>query len=517
MATTLATGPDLDDYIKAGQDSSTDENARNLQIRIDGREYGSKTFPAQIFEQPLPPIFRQIADEIRQQSEILGLNGKDISKEQIYSAYEKDLELLQKYLGDFEQMVRSAIRWSIKCLNREGISHEKYWQEFQAKLPQICKGTLLKLSCEMAAKAADILFQELKEEFEEGIIRVVSRMAFWLSTLVDEDFVGIMSQSGPGTCKYHYFEHKRDDQIIGREEHTEHKGDSRGATYGTTTTLTTTREHEIFERHTHHLVNTRQQDLCDFDQRVPRRVAEFIESIPPWLVPYLQIVSGQMTMEEIRRRDVRDETVVTETRSVWKHDPAVIFGRFALLGWTTGELEDNSNGAYYRLQAVGAEAWRKDRRHTISMAAIIAVAVVAIVALIVHEHWESSAKALVAYKAYNDGLSGLTLYKTKTGDALILPGTPRQIRYGGINTTRITWMGTQSVISLVEDISPGPTTDHSMTVWYNSLSLNAKTVANPTEDNTLYGEINLAKIGYPRRLQIVNASDTEITYTVSQQ
>ncbi len=343
---TVQTRPNLDVYIEEGNDSGPAFDEQNISMLVDGRQYGIHAPSEQLFEQPVPPIFRSIADEIWSQSAILALSEYGVTKDQIFAAYQCDLKLLQKYLGDFEQMIRSAIQCSIMCSEGNGLSYDKQWEMFQAQLPILGKDPLLKLSSDRAAKPVTTLLQELKDEFERGVVRVVTRMAFWIQMLVNNEFVGILKWNGPDVCNYHYFLHEKDEKVVGREENTVHErndSDVPGEMMTVTkTTHTAVQQRELRERHTHHIVNAKRFELSKFAQQVPMRIAEFIKSVPSWLIPHLQIVTGEMTMEEVRRTKVGDKTVVTETMSVWKHDPAVVFGRFALLGWTDDEIRSES-------------------------------------------------------------------------------------------------------------------------------------------------------------------------------
>ncbi len=502
---TQTTGPNLSAYIEEGNDSGLATDEQNVSMRIDGRQYGVLAPSEQLFEQPIPPVFRSIADELWRQSAILGLNDDGVTRDQIFAAYRSDLGLLQKYLGDFEGMVKAAIRRSIKCSQGNELSHDKQCEMFQAQLPAIGKDPLLKLSSERAAKPTETLLKELREEFEKGVVRVVSRMAFWIQVLVNNEFVGIITWNSSDVCNYHYFLRENDKRVVDHKENTT----SVGLTV-TTTTKTAVNERELRERHTHHLVNAKQWAPSEFTQRVPERVARFIESVPSWLIPHLQIVTGEMTMEEVRHTQVSSKTVVTETVSVWRLDPAVAFGRFALLGWTNEETDRELGGTYYRLQPACTTRKRKSMIMTVTALVLLIPIVWFLVTLAISWHAKSVAQAVAAYNTYTDQFAGEKLYTTKKGEVLTLPGPPRQLRYAGIQDISQTHNVRLADGDTIYYVYNQPSETNKVKFY------SVPTVElHPEKARTVYGDADLAETGIFAKLRVMEASDNEITYAVS--
>ena len=95
----------LGELVDPGKNEVSNEQ---ISILLDGRRYGDEAPLQELFEQPIPPAFIPIAEEIAGQSQLLKLGG-DTSKQEIYSAYAVDLELLTRYMQEFEGAVDQAV------------------------------------------------------------------------------------------------------------------------------------------------------------------------------------------------------------------------------------------------------------------------------------------------------------------------------------------------------------------------------------------------------------------------
>src|SRR5262249_51505152 len=115
---------------------------------------------------------------------------------------------------------------------------------------------------------------------------------------------------------------------------------------GITTTTTTRRIVRVFnERRVHTVVNARSRTPDAYPDRVPERVAGLLDTIPAEVRPFVTIVDGQVTREEIHRRLTSSKTEV-ETHSVYRPDPAVgLFNTWAITGWG-GSLDEPATSTY---------------------------------------------------------------------------------------------------------------------------------------------------------------------------
>jgi hypothetical protein len=502
--------PSLDEYIRAGADTSAEENKNNVSMVLDGRRYGQKNSPTQLFEQPLPPGFQPIAQEMWNKSALLKLT-ETADKKQIFTAYKADLQLLQKYLNDFEHMVQAAIRQSIVCSKGNELNAEKQWEQFRDQLPVMGKDPLLKLSSDRAAQAPHQLQLELREEIEQGVIRVVTRMAFWLQLLVDNEFVGLVTWTAPDVCNYHYFFREKEQKTVDVKENTvRQRSDSNvpGQLMQATQTVDITlQRRDLRERHTHHIVNVSKSSIADSVEHVPHRVAAFLADVPDWLIPHLHIVTGEMTMEEIHQKELGNETVTHRTTSTWKYDPAITFGRFAMIGYTGEEVTQDNGGVHVGQQKVATHAYWRNLAYTGVMLLVVLSITAWGITAIVRSVIRSNAEARAAYAGYVASLGKEKPISTRKGEVLTLPGISRQIRFAGIgqNNPGKVW------INMVEGDTIERRFDPNAPPWY-SLE-----VARPLPDERggIYGDADLAQdLHVLAKLRVVRATDDRIEYVV---
>ena len=330
----------------------------DVDVKIDGRRFGRLTSPIRRYQQPVPPVFVEIADKIRKQSKLLALSNQ-IEKQAVYEAYRSDLKLLEKYLQEFERVARKAVECSTITKPSEFDRWARdQWEKLGEQIPAIAKGPLIAFPSEMAARPE--FLQDLQLEFESGLSRMISRMAYWLQMLVEQEFVGLTRWHSEDTATYHYFLHddERYEKEVDRssiQKVDESKPFGERITY-TDRVTSEVRERSFTERHVHHIVEAKRWRLEDYSEVVPLRVKNFLDIVPDWLVPHLRIVSGDITMEEKLRKLTSDETKIEERVSVWKGSPAVEFGgTFVFAGWSLSDLLGNS-GVYYNRQHVSLKA-----------------------------------------------------------------------------------------------------------------------------------------------------------------
>jgi len=320
-----------------------------IGVKFDGRWYGDTAFLNEVFEQPLPPVFIPIAEEIQSQSQLLKLDGVR-EKEDIFAAYRVDLALLNKYMSEFEHAVRQAVRCSIITWNQDDLPLDEQWAGLKEQIPPIGNAALLALSSTRAAKPVPELLEELKQEFNWGVRHLMKRMAFWLQLLVEEEFVGLIEWAGDDACAYHYFLYERQERVLAQEKRREVSQDP-SKPFGQRITTEeieerTVQRRQFEERHVHHIVNIHVWELPEFPEMVPERVRVFLDVMPEWLQPHVRIVSGDITMvEQLRKETSTVTTREEEVVSVWKRSPALVLGSFVLLGWSADDLKNGAGFA----------------------------------------------------------------------------------------------------------------------------------------------------------------------------
>ena len=323
-----------------------------IEVELEGRQYGTHGAVEGKFLQAVPWSFQEFAAGIRQQSALLALAASpELEKQAIFDAYAKDLAVLERYVSEFEACAKQAIRSSIAD-RRDTTDHEhveKTWQQLKDEIPPLGRTPLLQLPYTRAAKEAETLLAELKAEFEDAVQRVLQLFTFWFHRLVERELVGLVEWAALDVCRFHYFRHERTDTVLDERTRVE-KTVERTRLMGQRTEERTIRERlvrrELFrERHVHHIVNAKLYRLDEYPERVPARVREFLNAVPVWLRTCLQIVDGQMTMEEVLRRKTSEGTVIeSEVRAVYRYCPGVLLAPFNLIGWSADDLADTRSG-----------------------------------------------------------------------------------------------------------------------------------------------------------------------------
>lgn len=304
-------------------------------------------------------VFSELATSMRQQSMLLALEDST-TKEIIYRAYTHDLELLQLYQREFEALVQAAVRYSIIVSGdnaRRGRQRsEETWELLKSQLPSGPATLLIDFPHTRAALPVPQLLEEIGNEFRSGVEVILQSLANWLRVLVTNEFIGLVEWGDLDVCRYHYFKHEVTRKVVSERTRNETSFDG-SKPYGSRTEYKLIRDREIHrrqlrERHIHHIIRAKLHRLDEYQQRVPGNVASFIDAIPASLQSHVHILEGMITKEEVLRRQVGEEQIVSsDVISVWKASPGVLFGYFNMIGWSEDDLK-HSSVFYSRQQAV---------------------------------------------------------------------------------------------------------------------------------------------------------------------
>jgi hypothetical protein len=110
------------------------------------------------------------------------------------------------------------------------------------------------------------------------------------------------------------------------------------------------------ERRDHTVLNAKRHTLAEYTGRVPKRIAQLINAIPPEIRPFVDIIDGTVSKETLTRRTIKNE-IVAESHSVWVDDPTpALFGAFALAGWG-GSTSEKSRATYVGHRFRVANRW----------------------------------------------------------------------------------------------------------------------------------------------------------------
>jgi hypothetical protein len=295
---------------------------------LAGRPYGGEDTPEHLGalkNMRVPAEMDALVETLEGRSRLLALPATS-PEETIHDAYGHDLELLARYRAAFKGSIEAAV------YARANVSHRDA-HAFLARLVEhigdIAADPMLDLGTETLKLAPRERLLRLQDGFRSDARDLASAVAAWLHALAEGDYVSVVEWYGPKAARYHFFlmNSKRDE--IDRTVH-----DPGWSLTGRTVTTTITTRVEVFdERRVHTIVNAHSNRLDEYRDRVPKRIARLIDAIAPEIKPFVTIIDGKLSQEEVVRRGVLNK-IETEKHSVWVNDPApVLFNTWALAGW----------------------------------------------------------------------------------------------------------------------------------------------------------------------------------------
>lgn len=480
-----------------------------VEVEWDGVTFGAETTtePPSETTVGIPESLGSLADILRSESKLLTLHeNENLIKPRVLEAYGHDIDLLGNRMQELDECVRQAIRCSIVFAGDRQLTEEqreaeakKIWEELQPQLPPVEYQHVLKLPYTLAAQDPAAILRELKQQFQQIMAQALRRLALHMKRLVDTQRVGLVSWAGEDACCYHYFCQEHRETVLREQTETEDRPTSPGFGERRTVKKREVKKELYSTRHVHHLVDAKLHNLDEYTHPMPQRVHQFLDSVPPRVRHLFQIVDGQMTMEEVVARQVKETTEVeTETIAVYRYDPAVTLGDYVLVGWDSKEV------------AAEQEQQRKERQERIEKRAEAAAPwVVAALGLLLLFgatcgicYWVSSSReakaraAQEAYTAYQVNCATSPVLEANKKEALKL-GDTVQIAYGGIRTDD--WHGIMLVVG--------------RTMQYRSFTLTSV----PGSDYDQYGDVDLDPwFGIGVTLHVLRASGTSIRYTVTE-
>ncbi len=468
-----------------------------IPVTMLGRVYGDmQQANDEKFQQGVSDALTGIRKLLQDQSRLLTLEVV-VSKDEVLEAYGHDLGMLQRHLSEFEACVYQAIRCSIK-------HHEKHdsgeqWERLKVQIPLIAKSPLLDLDHTLVAQNVGALLPGLKKEFNEGVERLLTKMAFWMQLLVESEYVGLLERTAPDVCRFHYFEHEETEQVAHEDQSTESQEMAAGVEKLTTTTKRATRREQFLERHVHHIAQLKEFGVEEYKNTVPSRVKDFLDKAPVWLKPHLRIMDGRLIKKEALRQKVGEITTIeTEVTSQWAYDPAICLGEWCLIGWTEEDLRVTERN----MQTAKINS-KLEKILDFILKGIVLAIVIGILGFL-HHLWKQSKENYRQYDIYySDTMNGQTVQKVQIGDPMILPAG-KKIWYAGTSARLHT--------------SSGDTIDF---VWglsdIDGRWTNRAFVSLPHNVPELYGDISLEqKVGIPVRLHVLKADREHIRYVIAE-
>jgi hypothetical protein len=418
-----------------------------IEATLGGRTFGTPTLGNDVFEQDVPEVFRSLALDLQDRSALLALQASvELTRDNVIEAYRADITLLGERVGALEKCVLLAIRCSIfprhranQLARRDDFQKEadRLWQEIQQEVPSMGRQSLLRLDSDLAAKQPVHILDTLQRQFKASVRRIPQLFACWLQLLVEKELIGLIEWTDVDVGRYHYFKRARQEDTLREHVVSDSVEHDPSQLFGSrniyrTVIDKTARIRHFSERHVHHIVRSRADSLEEYSQKVPSYVADLIDGLPAFMRPLCEIVSGDITHEEIVRWTAKDEVSIIRDESVWKGSPALALGGiFALAGWSSDDMRGETR--HFSSQKV-REKMQEGKRELLALAVIVGLLMAMLAGFItwvVHNQSDAAAAAQEEYQSYQDTIPrGLRTYKATQFEPLALQGDSDPVLFG---------------------------------------------------------------------------------------
>jgi hypothetical protein len=322
---------------------TTDAGRRNLADgiahTINGRTYGQTSADsfANLRQMPVPKEMDALVAALHRESKLLALTSGSPA-EAIHNAYGADLQLLIRYRNAFRQTIEAAVHARADTHHTDA---QAFLADMVRTLGDIAHEPNLDLSADTVKLEPAQLLARMQDEFRSDAEDLKAGVAIWLHALVENDIVSVIERLGAHGVKYHFY------HMTSYRQEVDCKKDDPGVSLRGrfVTTTVKTAVNVVSERRVHTVVNAESHALEDYTRRVPARIARLIDAIPAEVKQFVTIMDGNVSKEEVYRRQESGE-IVTETHKVWVADPTpALFDSWALAGWG-GSLAEPARSTY---------------------------------------------------------------------------------------------------------------------------------------------------------------------------
>jgi len=199
---------------------------------------------------------------------------------------------------------------------------------------------------------ADLMAQPLNEItpvvnnwFRQSCHTISAQLLLSLHVLVELDVVGLIEWPGESTCKLNFFRHLvTQDQLRSQQtQSVQQRSDEDGDLWMRFETWEQVqgRNRYSIEQHEHHVMNAEARRLDETQYPIPAEKQAFIDQVPSWIRQHMRILEGDLILERVIERDVREEQWETTPvlRSSYELEPAILLGHYVITGWGQREID----------------------------------------------------------------------------------------------------------------------------------------------------------------------------------
>lgn len=200
------------------------------------------------------------------------------------------------------------------------------------------------LTADLMAQPLTVVHSEVNAWVREACHTIAGQLLLSMHVLVELETVGVIEWPGETTCKLHFFRHVvTQDRIRTRtaRQVTEEDDFENQRVQVTELRQTTGRNVYSIERHEHHVMEAEAREINHTQFPIPQRYQEFLQRIPPWIKQYVRILEGDLILERVTQRDLREEAWETTAvqRTAYEIEPAILLGHYVIKGWGQREVD----------------------------------------------------------------------------------------------------------------------------------------------------------------------------------
>lgn len=273
-----------------------------------------------------------------------------LQKSASLDAYLADCRQVESLVSDLRTFLTAAVRAGM-VVQRPGAdvtalaqARERKWTMVQRALPPLVRNRAphFVLDAETAGDpSAAELHLLLQEDFLGRARGVAADFFQTIARLYECGFLGLVrwTDRAQALCYYYYVLHGVEEQVGRKRRTTRIAETARGRVEQTVEHRLVHGTHYL-EYHRHDLYRARIQGVSSYRKELPVRHADFLDAVPTWMLPHLEIVDGDIFRERIIRWD-EQETEHPESDMVSEtplYSPAITIGSWVFAGWNGRDL-----------------------------------------------------------------------------------------------------------------------------------------------------------------------------------
>lgn len=212
------------------------------------------------------------------------------------------------------------------------------------------------LTAELIVQPLPVVCRVVQQWLHDSSRAVANQLIVALHNLVEMEVVGIIEWRSEDVCKLHFFQHTIIQDRIRSQNGTTVRRVQRNTLSIEEWERFRARNRIGIERHEHHVRKAETRELGQTSFPIPQEYNELIGRIPSWMRPQVRVLEGDLFLERIVRRQLREEEWESEpkVRNAYEIEPALLLGHFVLAGWGQHEIERETHRRV-REQSVAAE------------------------------------------------------------------------------------------------------------------------------------------------------------------